>query len=50
MRNESDGLFRDGGTQLTLPVMEHGEGYAANFAVGMGPGDPASRRQGRWRF
>ena len=50
MRNESDGLFRDGGTQLTLPVTERGEGYAANFAVGMRPGDPGSRRPGRWRF
>jgi len=50
MRNESDGIFGDGGTQLTLPVTERGEGYAANFAVGMRPGDPASRRPGRWRF
>ena len=50
MRNESDGLFSNGGTQLTLPVTERGEGYAANFAVGMRPGDPVSRRPGRWRF
>ena len=50
MRNESDGSFRDGGTQLTLPVTERGHGYAANFTVGMRPGDPASRRPGRWRF
>jgi len=50
MRNESDGLFSDGGTQLTLPVTERGEGHAANFAVGMRPGDPVSRRPGRWRF
>jgi len=50
MRNESDGIFGDGGTQLTLPVTERGEGYAANFAVGMRPGDLTSRRPGRWRF
>lgn len=37
-RNESDGPFRDGGTQLILPVTERGQGYAANFTVGMRPG------------
>jgi protocatechuate 3,4-dioxygenase beta subunit len=46
-RNDSDGPFRDGGTQLILPVTERGQGYAARFTVGMRPGDPASRR-GRW--
>jgi protocatechuate 3,4-dioxygenase beta subunit len=48
-RNDSDGPFRDGGTQLILPVTERGQGYAASFTVGMRPGDPASRR-GRFRF
>jgi protocatechuate 3,4-dioxygenase beta subunit len=49
-RNENDGPFRDGGTQLILPVAERGQGYTANFTVGMRPGDPASRRPGRWRL
>jgi len=48
-RNESDGPFRDGGTQLLLPVTERGQGYAASFTVGMRPGESAPRR-GRWRF
>ena len=52
MRNERDGLFRDGGSQLTLPVTERGQGYAASFTVGMRPGDPAPRGwgRGRWRL
>jgi protocatechuate 3,4-dioxygenase beta subunit len=50
MRNEGDGIFRDGGTQLTLPVTERGQGYAASFTVGMRPGDPAPRSWGRGRF
>jgi len=49
MRNDSDGIFRDGGTQLTLPVTERGQGFAANFTVGMRPGDPAPRGWGRGR-
>jgi protocatechuate 3,4-dioxygenase beta subunit len=48
-RNESDGPFRDGGTQLILPVTERGQGYSASFTVGMRPGEPVSRR-GRWRI
>ena len=47
-RNDSDGPFRDGGTQLLLPVTERGQGYTANFTVGMRPGDPASPRRRRW--
>jgi protocatechuate 3,4-dioxygenase beta subunit len=51
MRNASDGIFRDGGAQLTLPVTERGQGYAASFTVGMRPGDPAPRGgRGRWRL
>jgi len=46
IRNESDGIFRDGGTQLTLPVTEGRLGYTASFTVGMRPGDPAPRRWG----
>jgi len=49
-RNESDGPFRDGGTQLILPVTERGQGYVASFTVGMRPGDPAPRGRGRWRL
>ena len=49
-RNDSDGPFRDGGTQLLLPVTERGQAYTANFTVGMRPGDPASRRPRRWRL
>jgi protocatechuate 3,4-dioxygenase beta subunit len=49
-RNESDGPFRDGGTQLLLPVTARGQGYTASFTVGMRPGDPAPRNRGRWRL
>jgi protocatechuate 3,4-dioxygenase beta subunit len=49
MRNDSDGIFRDGGAQLTLPVTESREGFTASFTVGMRPGDPAPRRWGRRR-
>ena len=46
MRNANDGVFRDGGAQLTLPVMEGREGYTASFTDGMRPGDTAPRRWG----
>ena len=50
-RNESDGPFRDGGTQLVLPVTERGQGYAVSFTVGMRPGAPAASGWGRrWRI
>ena len=48
-RNDNDWIFRDGGTQLTLPVKEGPRGYAVSFTVGMRPGDPAPRRGGRRR-
>ena len=35
VRNERDGLFRRGGSQMILPVVENGTGYAANFNVGL---------------
>ena len=35
VRNGRDGLFRDGGSRLILPVVESGAGYAANFNVGL---------------
>jgi protocatechuate 3,4-dioxygenase beta subunit len=34
-RNEDDGLFRDGGSRLILPVVEDRGGYAAEFNVGI---------------
>jgi len=44
VRNENDGIFRNGGTQLTLPVAETRHGYAASFTIGMRPGELAPRR------
>lgn len=35
VRNERDGLFRSGGRQLVMPVVERGDGYAGRFAVGI---------------
>lgn len=35
VRNERDGLFRDGGKNLILPVSENGAGYAGRFNVGI---------------
>ena len=34
-RNEADGLFRSGGRQLLLPLVESGAGYAGTFAVAL---------------
>jgi protocatechuate 3,4-dioxygenase beta subunit len=51
-RNERDGIFKDGGAQLTLAVREATDGYAAAFDLAMRPGDPppagrGGRRGGR---
>lgn len=35
VRNGRDGIFRDGGSRMILPVTEHAAGYAANFNVGL---------------
>ena len=35
VRNGRDGIFREGGSRMILPVMESGAGYAANFNVGL---------------
>ena len=35
VRNSRDGIFRDGGNRLILPVIASDEGYAANFNVGL---------------
>jgi protocatechuate 3,4-dioxygenase beta subunit len=52
MRNERDGIFKDGGSQLMLHVTETAGGYAATFDLAMRPGDPppagrGGRRGGR---
>jgi protocatechuate 3,4-dioxygenase beta subunit len=49
VRNENDGIFRNGGTQLTLPVRETAIGYTSSFTVGMRPGESGPRRWGGWR-
>jgi protocatechuate 3,4-dioxygenase beta subunit len=35
VRNERDGLFRDGGRDLLLPLQHDGDGYASSFALGL---------------
>ena len=35
LRNNQDGIFRDGGDQLMLLLTEDGQGYAANFDIGL---------------
>jgi protocatechuate 3,4-dioxygenase beta subunit len=35
LRNEADGLFRDGGRQLIMAPARSGEGYAAAFQIGL---------------
>ena len=35
VRNDNDGIFRDGGEQLLLPVTEDAGGYAVTKAVGV---------------
>lgn len=34
-RNSNDGIYANGGSQLTLPVIEAGDGYAATFGIGL---------------
>ena len=41
--NSRDMIFREGGTQLVLPVVEENGGYAATYRIAMRPG---SRRSG----
>ena len=49
MRNDRDGIFRNGGPQLTLPVSRTPSGYSASFTIGMRPGEapPDGGRRGR---
>jgi hypothetical protein len=35
LQNAGDGLFREGGSQLLLALVESGQGYAARFDVGL---------------
>ena len=41
-RNSNDGIFRDGGEQLLLPIVAEGDGYAATMAIGVDLNAPAS--------
>jgi hypothetical protein len=36
--NARDWIFREGGTQLVLPVAEVGEGFAATYRIAVQPG------------
>jgi protocatechuate 3,4-dioxygenase beta subunit len=35
LRNAQDGIFRDGGSQLLLPLTQEGQGYATTFHIGL---------------
>lgn len=35
LRNNADGIFRDSGSRMILPVVENGASYSANFNVGL---------------
>jgi hypothetical protein len=35
VKNDGDGIFRDGGSQLMLSPVEDGQGYAATFDVAL---------------
>jgi protocatechuate 3,4-dioxygenase beta subunit len=35
LRNGRDGIFRNGGDQLTVPLIQDGEGYAGTFNLGV---------------
>jgi protocatechuate 3,4-dioxygenase beta subunit len=45
--NDRDGIFRNGGTQLMLPVSAAGEGYAGSFTLAMRHGERAPAGRGR---
>jgi protocatechuate 3,4-dioxygenase beta subunit len=38
VRNAGDGIYRQGGEQLVLDLVEAGQGYAGNFALGLALG------------
>jgi protocatechuate 3,4-dioxygenase beta subunit len=35
LKNDGDGIFRNGGSQLILQLAEEGEGYVATFDIGL---------------
>jgi protocatechuate 3,4-dioxygenase beta subunit len=41
--NSRDMIFREGGTQLILPVVANTGGYAATYRIAMRPGEPRRR-------
>lgn len=43
--NSRDMIFREGGTQLILPVEQHAGGYAATYRIAMRPGETRERRR-----
>ncbi len=45
--NARDMIFREGGTQLLLPVVEGGGGYSATYRIAMRPGESRERRRRR---
>lgn len=52
MRNNGDGIYRNGGSQLMLPVAKSGNGYAGTFNIALDlsdtqAGQPDSNGQGR---
>jgi protocatechuate 3,4-dioxygenase beta subunit len=44
--NSRDMIFREGGTQLILPLVEHRDGYAATYRIAMRPGQSRQQRFG----
>ena len=34
-RNSNDGIYANGGAQLTLPITQSGQGYASTFGIGL---------------
>jgi protocatechuate 3,4-dioxygenase beta subunit len=49
LRNEADGIFKDGGKELILPVTEREGGYAGTFSLALNPALPSRRGRGRGR-
>ena len=41
--NDRDGIYRQGGAELMLPVARQGERYAGAFSLGIRPGAPPAR-------
>ena len=43
-KNEGDGIFKDGGKQLILPVTESKDGYAGTFSLALNIGRPPATK------